>query len=246
MSKMTPKQCVRCGTVYTPRSWNSTMIPLCSPACKAAHHEAKRKVVNLPCVTCGEIVECKGRRGLEMARKGRVYCSETCKTAYLKKISSETMTATNRKYASQRMKTNNPMTDPQAKAKMQKKLKARGWGTGQRGGNGELTIPQKKLAAALGWETEVAIPTGQPRGSGYPASYKVDIGNPTLKIAIEVDGVSHKLPARRLEDQKKTALLEALGWTVLRFWNAEIMADVSLCVRTVLSITWKSSTNIPT
>lgn len=211
------------------------MTPVCSEACKAIRRAERQKVVSLPCLQCGKIVECKGKQALDLARKGRAYCSEECKTRYLKRLSSETASDTNRRYASERMKQHNPMSNPNAKAKMQKKLKARGWGSGERGGNGEITVPQARLALALGWETEVAIPTGKARGSGYPSSYKVDIGNPALKIAVEVDGQSHKLPVRRLEDQKKTALLEALGWKVLRFWNEEVMADLSTCVQTVMS-----------
>ena len=84
---------------------------------------------------------------------------------------------------------------------------------------------------------EVAIPTRKKREDGYPTAYKVDIGNTELKIAIEVDGNSHMVMARRLEDGKKVSCLEGLQWTVLRFSNRAVMEHLEDCVRTVLSTT---------
>jgi very-short-patch-repair endonuclease len=85
-----------------------------------------------------------------------------------------------------------------------------------------MTVPQRVLLAALGrgWVPEFAYSLGR-RTPGYPSHYKIDIAEPNLKIAIEVDGFSHH--SRRLLDQKKDEKLRSLGWGVLRFWNRDIL-----------------------
>lgn len=164
------------------------------------------------------------------ARKGRVVCSLPCQ----RRLSSMTMSATNRKYASARMKRKNPMKDPKARAKVSASLRVAGRRPRVRGGNGHRTVPQVLLAKALGWPTEVSIPIKMP-GWGFPKAYKVDIGNEVLKIAVEVDGNSHRTLKGREKDRKKDFALGMLGWTVLRFWNHQVTDDLQGCVRTVLS-----------
>jgi len=134
------------------------------------------------------------------------------------------------------MKAKNPMKNPETRALVSTKLRAMGWKPPVRCGNGGATAPQLLLACALGWDMEVAIPTGIEKGNGYPTCYKVDIGNADLKIAIEVDGNSHGVISRREEDAKKTALLESLGWRVLRFSNGAVMERLEECVQMVMSI----------
>jgi len=145
------------------------------------------------------------------------------------------MAETNRKHASRRMKDRNPMHNAETRAKVAAKLRAKGWRPPVHLGNGSTTEPQRLLACALGWDMEVVVNTGEPRGGEYPQGYKVDVGNVALKIAVEVDGNSHRMLARKAEDAKKTAKLESLGWKVLRFLNREVMDDLAACVRTVLS-----------
>jgi very-short-patch-repair endonuclease len=43
-----------------------------------------------------------------------------------------------------------------------------------------------------------------------------------LKLAIEVDGVSHLVGDTRKYDRERQAYVEQLGITFLRFWNTEI------------------------
>jgi very-short-patch-repair endonuclease len=109
-----------------------------------------------------------------------------------------------------------------------------------RGGNGTITKQQEKLRQALGLPEsalEFAIFTNNAKGSfpSLPIAYKVDLGIPEVKLAIEVDGASHKKKKWKFLDQRKTAVLNHLGWTVLRFWNAEIDQDLNRCVQTVMS-----------
>jgi len=150
------------------------------------------------------------------------------------------MSSTNRTHASERMTRKNPMHVQEIRDRMSATLRAIGHKPPMRGGNGSgMTEPQRALLGALGhgWEPEFAVKTKKPRGSGFPPVYKVDIANPTAMVAIEVDGFSHTSLDRKARDAKKTALLESLGWTVLRFSNAEAMGNTSACVRTAWSTT---------
>jgi hypothetical protein len=159
------------------------------------------------------------------------------------------MAQTNRTFASKRMTERNPMRKESVREKVSSTLREMGWKPTVRCGNGTITEPQLLLASALGWEMEVPVRTGMGRSSGYPSCYKVDIGNTELKIAVEVDGNSHHVISRRQEDAKKDALLASLGWSVLRFWNAEVMEELEKCVRTVMSTTLKLkniTTTLPT
>lgn len=91
------------------------------------------------------------------------------------------------------------------------------------------------MAEALGWPMEVVIPTGIPKGNGYPTCYKVDVGSKDLKIAIEIDGNSHKTLVRQSQDRKKEEFLASIGWTVLRFTNQEVDENLKGCVEVVMS-----------
>ena len=192
--------------------------------------------VIMKCMECGKNVLCEGRKGRKSVLRGRAYCSEDCKKQYLSKLSSKTMAKTNRKYASQRMKLNNPMKRPEVRKRVSTTLRAMGWKPPVQGGNGKpIPIPQKLLACSIGWDMEVAIKTKMERHSGYPPCYKVDIGSILLKTAIEVDGNSHCALDRKRKDAKKVAFLESIGWKVLRFSNEEVMEHLEDCVQMVLS-----------
>ncbi len=51
-------------------------------------------------------------------------------------------------------------------------------------------------------------------------NYILDFACRTLRIAVEVDGSQH-LDAIAC-DERRSAFLEELGWSVLRFWNSEV------------------------
>jgi very-short-patch-repair endonuclease len=53
--------------------------------------------------------------------------------------------------------------------------------------------------------------------------YVVDLCCRELKVIVELDGGQHAAAARA--DAKRTALLEALGYRVLRFWNNDVLAN---------------------
>ena len=104
-----------------------------------------------------------------------------------------------------------------------------------RGGNGSTTKPQQMLADALDLPMEFAIVTAPVKGmfESLPHCYKVDLASPEHMLAIEVDGNSHKLKRWRFLDARKTAVLNALGWKVLRFWNEEVLTDLNQVVTTI-------------
>lgn len=109
-----------------------------------------------------------------------------------------------------------------------------------RGGNGQLTKPQLALAAATGLPVEFSISLlGSVRQKfvSLPTHYKVDLADPSRMLAIEVDGASHRTAKWKHLDKRKTAVLAYLGWTVLRFWNEEVTADLEAVAQKISSFT---------
>jgi len=65
------------------------------------------------------------------------------------------------------------------------------------------------------------------------AGYIVDFACPAKKLVVEVDGSQH---ADSPADRVRTAAIEALGWTVLRFWNDDILRDIdNVCSHIVIA-----------
>jgi len=146
--------------------------------------------------------------------------------------------------ASARMKKLN--SDPVFRDKldaMSKSRKGQSW-LGKKGGNGFLTTPQILLSLAIGWPVEVAIETAPVKGcfESLPTCYKVDLGLPAMKIAVEVDGSSHRTKKWRFLDARKTEVLEALGWRVLRFTNEEVLTNLGSITSKLRAITTTSQT----
>jgi len=117
----------------------------------------------------------------------------------------------------------NPTARPEVREKISRRLKAMRHAPSVRGGNGTgLTVPQEFMLGVLGgdWIAEYPLSLG-PLTPGYPTHYKLDLALPERRIAVEVDGTSHH--GRRDKDAKKDERLASLGWTVLRFWNQDIL-----------------------
>lgn len=107
-----------------------------------------------------------------------------------------------------------------------------------RHGNGHGPTPMEaRLRSVLpaGWVFYYVVPTGMGRGCGYPTHYKLDLALPAARVAVELDGPSHKLPGRRDQDDKKQRFLERRGWLVLRFSNDRIRDDLAACVQVITS-----------
>ncbi len=190
------------------------------------------------CFWCGNIIENPNKGQKDRYRvTGRMYCSKECGMAYNAKSSSKTMANTNRKYASDRMKLNNPMHRPEIKEKMVSILKAIHHKPILRGGNGFIPEPQKKLFDELKQKhkcfMEYPVPTKIKKGNGYPTCYKIDIAIPDRMIAIEVDGSSHRDINNQLKDKKKELFLTGKGWLVYRFTNNQVINNINDCINTL-------------
>lgn len=206
----------------------------CSTECGRAATSEKQKGVprkkkvrteTLACAECGTVFLASGYH-LQRAKKSLPsYCSKACSTLAIGRKSSETMRRTNLKYASARMRLNNPMHKEGVREKVSATLKLIGHSPKIRGGNGrpptKAEVALHEMFSEFGFESQSIVPTGL-RG-GYPGHYKIDCGNQKLKIAIEADGASHSTRERKLQDAKKDEFLRGRGWTVFRFSNEQIL-----------------------
>jgi Protein of unknown function (DUF559) len=105
------------------------------------------------------------------------------------------------------------------------------------GGNGNaLPAAHQMLADRLGWPIEYPVGV-TPIRLGYTRCYRIDLANPDLMVAVELDGASHRTPDQKARDAKKDAFLREKGWTVLRFWNSAVIKDIEAVVATIEAIT---------
>ena len=63
--------------------------------------------------------------------------------------------------------------------------------------------------------------------------YFADFACVRLRLIIEVDGAVHELEGAELRDAERTAVLEALGWTVMRFNNDVAVARTTEIIEAV-------------
>ena len=128
--------------------------------------------------------------------------------------------------ASARMKANNPNQTEEWKKKMSAIMSGRTFLA--RGGNGTVTPQQEAVANALDLPMEYPIPTRPVKDQfkSLPTNYKVDIADPARRLAIEIDGTSHRTKKWKFLDKRKTEVLNALGWSVLRFSNQRVDSDL--------------------
>ena len=239
-----------CGVVITNTTeharyrYRKTGRLFCSKHCGLKYRDINRKVKEpvvqiSECHICEKQITLQGYQLTQWKKTGRAYCSKDCSNIYRSKISSETMTRTNLKYASERMKANNPMRLLETRKKVSDTLKLIKHKPVIQGGNGK-PMPKSEqvlhlLLDGLGFVPQYAIKTGLWRKSEhkYPTCYKVDFGNPVLKLSIEADGQSHC--SRRHLDAKKDHFLNGLGWQVLRFSNQMILESPDKVIMTVMS-----------
>ncbi|RWB12894.1 endonuclease domain-containing protein [Mesorhizobium sp.] len=68
------------------------------------------------------------------------------------------------------------------------------------------------------------------------AGYIVDFACPIKKLIVEIDGSQHARAEASASDAARTAKLEALGWTILRFWNDDVIRDIdNVCQHIVIA-----------
>ncbi|WP_026187356.1 endonuclease domain-containing protein [Ensifer sp. BR816] len=56
--------------------------------------------------------------------------------------------------------------------------------------------------------------------------YIVDFACPAHRLIVEVDGSQHARSDDADYDRHRTLRLETAGWTVLRFWNDDVLRDI--------------------
>lgn len=132
----------------------------------------------------------------------------------------------------------NPIYKAETRERASTSLRAKGFSY-LNGGNGQLTVPQKLLSLALGWETEVAVSTSI-KQKGISTCYKIDVADRILKVGIEIDGESHKGPMAQERDKKKAEYLASLGWKILRFKNKEVLTSTENVLNQIMEVVWSS------
>lgn len=75
----------------------------------------------------------------------------------------------------------------------------------------------------------------------YPIrQFIVDFACPEHRLVIELDGSQHGWAGVAAADAARSADLQADGWTVVRFWNDDVLADVDgVCRHIVATINEK-------
>ncbi len=58
------------------------------------------------------------------------------------------------------------------------------------------------------------------------AGYIVDFACPEQRLVVELDGSQHAIDRNAAYDAERTKRLEADGWTVLRFWNDDVLKNI--------------------
>lgn len=68
------------------------------------------------------------------------------------------------------------------------------------------------------------------------AGYIVDFACPEKKIIVELDGSQHATAATAESGAVRTKRLKQDGWTILRFWNDDVLRDIdNVCHHIVIS-----------
>lgn len=68
------------------------------------------------------------------------------------------------------------------------------------------------------------------------AGYIVDFACPTKRLIVEVDGSQHADGPVAASDAVRSRALEQDGWTILRFWNDDVLRDIdAVCAHIVAS-----------
>jgi very-short-patch-repair endonuclease len=73
--------------------------------------------------------------------------------------------------------------------------------------------------------------------------YIVDFACSTHRIVVEVDGSQHTEAEQAERDQTRSAYLVSSGWTILRFWNDDVIRDIdNVCQHIIIQAGMTSAT----
>ena len=96
-----------------------------------------------------------------------------------------------------------------------------------------LTEPELKLWNELRAHRLMGLPF---RRQMPIAGYIVDFACPAQKLIVELDGSQHADASDAARDAARDAKLKSLGWTILRFWNDDILRDIdNVCAHIVIA-----------
>jgi len=73
--------------------------------------------------------------------------------------------------------------------------------------------------------------------------YIVDFVSFSRKLVVEVDGGQHTQPREQLRDRRRDAWLQEQGFTVLRFWNNDVLKNVEGVIEAVRNNLMKGDTS---
>jgi Protein of unknown function (DUF559) len=254
MSEQTRSSLARsCERCRLPFSAKPAAQRFCSRSCAGQWRGTQLKTIRpmLTCHWCGTAFR-------PTSSKARRFCGNPCAARW--RMSQPERSAQKERFwmagqaarrgrrrpdASRRMRERNPMRDAATIAKMASSLQGRTW-LSQHGGRGRLTAPQMVLAKRLALPTEFIILTRPVAHlfASLPKWYAVDLACPAAMLAIEIDGNSHRTRRWRYLDRRKTEVLEALGWSVLRYWNHEVLSETDRVVAEVLGQISDSSAHL--
>ncbi|MBP0618120.1 endonuclease domain-containing protein [Jiella mangrovi] len=68
------------------------------------------------------------------------------------------------------------------------------------------------------------------------AGYIVDFVCPVHRLIVEIDGSQHGDDRAQVSDAVRTRRLEADGWTVVRFWNDNVLKDIDGVCSHILAV----------
>jgi very-short-patch-repair endonuclease len=94
----------------------------------------------------------------------------------------------------------------------------------------EATPAERRLWAQL---KQIDISGSHFRRQAPIGPYFADFACHRTRLVVEVDGEQHGFDAGRRHDSVRTRFLEAQGYRVLRFWNAEVVDNLDGVVETI-------------
>ena len=75
--------------------------------------------------------------------------------------------------------------------------------------------------------------------------YIADFVCSSYSLIVEVDGSQHGAAEGAAYDQTRTSYLARCGWTVLRFWNDDVMHDIDNVCQHIVIVSGMDNPDIP-
>jgi very-short-patch-repair endonuclease len=66
--------------------------------------------------------------------------------------------------------------------------------------------------------------------------YIADFACPAHSLIVEVDGSQHGEAEQTSHDEKRTAYLQGRCWTIIRFWNDDILRDIDGVCQHIITV----------